>query len=80
VLQDSTLRFSHRGQPVGVKGMNGFVSQVEFADGKVWVPNRQDLQNQLLLRVLAPSAEEQRLSDLYRKKGAAALINELKKF
>jgi len=29
---------------------------------------------------LAPSAEEQRLSDIYRRKGMAALIEELKKF
>jgi hypothetical protein len=60
--------------------MEGFVSQVEFADGKVWVPNRQSLENAALLRVLAPSAEEQRLADLYRKKGLQPLVDELKKF
>jgi hypothetical protein len=80
VLQDTSLRFSHDGEPVAVQGMAGFVSQVEFADGKVWVPNRQNLQNAMLLKVLAPSAEEQRLSDLYRKKGLNALVEELKKF
>jgi hypothetical protein len=53
---------------------------VEFADGKMWVPNRQNLENAALLNVLAPSAEEQRLSDLYRKKGIQALVEELKKF
>jgi hypothetical protein len=53
---------------------------VEFADGKVWVPNRQNLENALLLKVLPPSNEEQRLSDLYCTKGIGALIEELKKF
>jgi len=80
VLQDSALKFSHQGEPVVVQGVAGFVSQVEFADGKLWVPNRQNLQNAMLLKVLAPSAEEQRLSDLYRKKGLQALVAELKKF
>jgi hypothetical protein len=80
VLQDSELRFSRNGQPVNIRQMTGFVSQVEFADGNVWVPNRQSLENAALLRVLAPSNEEQRLSDLYRKKGIQALVEELKKF
>jgi hypothetical protein len=80
VLQDTTLRFSANGQPVDIQNMTGFVSQVEFADGKVWVPNRQSLDNALLRRVVGPSAEEQRLSDLYRRKGLDALLEDLKKF
>lgn len=80
VLQDSALRFSRNGQPVSIQSMTGFVSQVEFADGKVWVPTRQSLQSPELQKVLAPSAEEQRLSELYRKKNLDALIQELKKF
>jgi hypothetical protein len=80
VLQDTSLRFSRDGEPVAVQAMAGFISQVEFADGKVWVPNRRSLENAMLLKVLAPSAEEQRLSDLYRKKGLPALIEELRKF
>ena len=80
VLQDSTLRFSHKNKGVEVQSMGGFVSQVEYADGGVWVPNRVNLENQTLLRVLAPSPEEQRLSDLYRKKGVSALVDELRKF
>ena len=78
LLQQSTLNFSVKGQPVNVQKMVGFVSQVEFADGKIWVPNRQD--NALLLKVLPPSAEEQRLTDLYRKRGIDALAAELGKF
>ena len=60
--------------------MTGFVSQVQFASGKVWVPNRQNLENAALLGVLAPSAEEQRLSALYLKRGLPALTEELKRF
>jgi|SRR5579871_95874 len=80
VLQDTELRFSLHSEPVNIRKMTGFVSQVEFTDGKVWIPNRQNLENAALLTVLAPSAEEQRLSDLYRKKGLQALVDELHKF
>jgi hypothetical protein len=80
VLQDTELHFSRNGEPVNIRKMTGFVSQVEFADGKMWVPNRQNLENNALLTVVAPSPEEQRLSDLYRKKGLQALVEELKKF
>jgi hypothetical protein len=78
LLQETTLNFSSKGQPVNVRNMVGFVNQVEFADGKIWVPNRQD--NALLLKVLPPSAEEQRLTDIYRKRGVDALAAELGKF
>jgi hypothetical protein len=80
VLQDTALRFTREGRPVDIQGMSGFVSQVQFADGKVWVPNRQNLQNASLMQVLPPSAEEQRLTDLYRTKGLNALVEELKKY
>lgn len=80
VDQDTELRFARNGEPVSVRKMTGFVSQVEFTDGKVWVPSREDLESTALLRVLAPSAEEQRLADMYAKKGLTALIEELKKF
>jgi hypothetical protein len=60
--------------------MTGFVSQVEFADGHVWVPSRQDLISSPLLRILAPSPEEQRLADIYSKKGLAALTAELSRY
>ena len=80
LLQETTLNFSAKGQPVSVSKMVGFVNQVEFADGKIWVPNRQNLDNALLLKVLPPSAEEQRLTDIYRKRGIDALTAELGKF
>ena len=84
VLQDTALRFSRLsndgGAPVSIAGMTGFVGQVEFADGKVWIPNRESLANAQLLGILEPSPEEQRLTDLYRKKGPKALADELNKF
>ena len=80
LVQDTELRFSRRGEPVTIEKMTGFVSQVQFASGKVWVPNRQNLENAALLGVLAPSAEEQRLSALYLKRGLTALTEELKRF
>jgi len=80
VLQDTALRFSRNaGEPVSIASMTGFVSQVEFADGTAWVPNRLALQVSGLLRVVAPSPEEQRLADLYRTKGLNAVVEELRK-
>jgi hypothetical protein len=81
VRQENSLAFSAKGQPFTIRNVTGFVSQVEFADGKVWVPNRQSLEsNALLLEVLAPSVEEERLANLYVTKGIGALADELKKY
>ena len=80
LLPDTTLKFSRTGKPVEIQGMTGFVSQVEFADGKVWVPSREDLKSSALLRVMAPSPEEQRLADIYSKRGLAALVAELNRY
>lgn len=78
--QDTQLTFSRDKKPVNIQSMTGFVSQVEFADGKVWVPNRESLAKVLLDKVMPPSAEEQRLTNLYRTRGPNALVEELKKF
>ncbi len=80
LLQDTALRFSHTGRPIEIEGMTGYVSKVEFADGRVWVPSRRDLDSSPLLRVTAPSPEEQRLTDIYSKKGLAALVSELGRY
>ncbi len=81
VLRDTSLRFAiPSGEPVVVDGMTGFVTQVEFADGGIWVPERSSLEAAKLLSILAPSPEEQRLTDLFRTKGLAALVDELRKF
>jgi hypothetical protein len=78
--QDTALKFSRGGRPIEIDGMTAYVSQVEFADGHVWVPSRHDLDSSPLLRVTAPSPEEQRLADIYAKKGLAALIAELNRY
>jgi hypothetical protein len=80
LLQDTTMKFSSNGQPVNIRRMTGYVSEVQFADGKVWVPSRENIESTLLGRVLAPSPEEQRLTELYRRKGLDALVQELNKF
>lgn len=80
VSQDTQLTVSRDRKPVNIQSMTGFVSQVEFADGKVWVPTRDSLSNAMLDKVMAPSVEEQRLTEIYRTRGLPALIQELKKF
>jgi hypothetical protein len=65
---------------VSIRGATGFVSRVQFADGKVWVPSRADLERFSLTRVLPASAEEQRLDDIYVKRGLEALVRELGKY
>lgn len=76
IAQDTGLRFSER---AGIKGMTGFVNSVEFADGRFWIPSRAAMSNGVL-DALAPSPEEQRLVQIYRKKGLKALIEELNHF
>jgi hypothetical protein len=81
ILESATLKFPQRGsQPLAIEGMTGFVSSVEFSDGSVWIPTRADLASGQLQRVIAPSDEEQRLVQIYRKKGIKALVAELNKF
>ena len=60
--------------------MSGFISTVGFADGSYWIPSRAALGDSRLRRVISPSPEEQRLTQIYQKKGLSGLIEELKKF
>jgi len=81
ILENTTLKFPQRGGvQLAIESMTGFVSSVEFADGSLWIPSRSDLNAPQLQRVVAPSDEEQRLVQIYRKKGIKALIAELNKF
>jgi hypothetical protein len=77
VLQETALRFPER---TGIKAMTGFVNSVEFADGHFWIPTRAEMATGTLQSALGPSGEEQRLVQLYRKKGLKALVEELRKF
>ncbi|MCE5306745.1 MAG: hypothetical protein LLG20_03800, partial [Acidobacteriales bacterium] len=81
VRQETSLRFNSRtGPPLAIRGIKGYVSQVQFAGGDTWIPSRASLEAARLLGTVAPSAEELRLTELYRKRGLTALVEELKKF
>jgi hypothetical protein len=80
LLPDTALKVSRQGRPMEIAGMTGFVSEVEFADGQVWVPSRDEINASPLLRIMAPSPEEQRLADIYSRRGLAALITELNRY
>jgi hypothetical protein len=69
VRQDASLRFQ---EPLAIQSMTAFVASVEFAGGGQWIPKRNTL--------IPASPEEQRLLQIYNKKGLDALIEELKKF
>ncbi len=75
VVEDAALRFT-----TPVESMSAFVSTVGFADGSYWIPTRASLDDARLRRIVAPSPEEQRLTQIYLKKGLAGLVEELKKF
>jgi hypothetical protein len=74
LVQDVTLRFTQPGgAAIPIQEMTAAVTSVEFGDGTMWVPERSS-------RWPTPSPEEQRLSELYRKRGIDALVAELNRF
>jgi hypothetical protein len=84
VTEPGTLRFSHgTGQPMLIGAVMAFVDNVEFTDGNLWIPTRHDIteatDDLVLRRALAASPEQQRLAEIYRKKGINALAVELKR-
>ena len=83
MTEPGTLRLSHpTGQPMSIDALYAFVNDVEFADGKLWIPSRADIDaatdDPLLRRALANSPEEQRLAEIYRHKGMSGLADELR--
>jgi hypothetical protein len=83
MTEAGTLRFSHpSGQPMVIDALLAFVNDVEFADGKLWIPSRNDIDeataDPALRRALATSPEQQRLADIYRRKGIVGLTEELR--
>ena len=73
--RDGALRFSlPGGAPASVLGLTGFVSSVEFADGGLWLPTRQALENPRLRAVLPLSGEQERLVKLSRRRPSSAVI------
>jgi hypothetical protein len=84
MTESGTLRFSHpAGQPMSIGALLAFVNDVEFADGKLWIPSRADIDeataDPLLHRALATSPEEQRLAEVYRRSGMSGLAEELQR-
>jgi hypothetical protein len=84
MTEQGTLRFSHpEGSPMIIGALMAFVNDVEFADGKLWIPSRTDIDqatsDPLLRRALATSPEQQRLAEIYRRKGIAGVQEELRK-
>jgi hypothetical protein len=82
--QPGTLRFSQpAGQPMVIGALMTFVNDVEFTDGKLWIPSREDIDHAtsdpVLRRELSTSPEQQRLTELYRRKGMSGLAEELKR-
>lgn len=74
VVQDVTFRFTQPGgQPIAIQDVTAYLSSVEFSDGNLWVPERS-------AKAPTLSPEEQRLTDLYRKKGIDSLVQELERF
>ncbi len=84
MTEGSTLHlFRSAGQPVAIGSLTAFVSDVEFADGGHWIPSRADIlgatKSIALRRALFNSPEQQRLADIYRRKGIGGLTAELKR-
>jgi hypothetical protein len=84
MTEPATLRFSHpTGQPMVINGLLAFVNDVEFVDGKLWIPSRTDIEeatpDPALRRALAVSPEQQRLAEVYRRRGMSGLAEELRK-
>jgi hypothetical protein len=78
------LRFSRpQGGPLAIQSVLTFVNDVEFGDGQLWIPSRNDIaeatSDPILRRALANSPEQQRLANIYRRRGIAGLAEELLK-
>ena len=78
------LRFSRSAGPnISIASLMAFVSDVEFADGKLWIPSRSDIDqatsDPILRQAMANSPEQQRLAQVYRRRGITGLAEELKK-
>lgn len=66
-----------QGLPLKIESLTGFIQQVEFTNGDVWVPGSTFREEARLSRLLPGSLEEQRLSEIYRRRGLNALVEEL---
>lgn len=71
IERDQAYRVSAGGQrPVEFAEVSGFIGLVEFDDGEIWVPSKP---------VSMVTGEQQRLAEMYRRKGIDAVLAELKR-
>lgn len=61
-----------------IRSMTAYVRSVQLDDDRVWVPTRDALEESRLLDAVPVSAEEERLSQLYRQRGPEAVAQELR--
>ncbi len=73
IRKDHTLRFARP-----VTGLTAYPSMVEFNDGDLWVPPQSAMRDPRLASVLPVSGEMMRLAGLYRRKGLAAVVQQLR--
>lgn len=73
------LLLADPGHDVEIEAMTAYVRSVELEDESLWVPTRSALEESRLLEIVPVSAEEQRLSELYRLRGPAIVVEELEK-
>ncbi len=78
--QQFAFRSARHGPGPTIEGMSVYVRHAQFSDGRIWIPSRSDLEAASLLDVVPVSAEEQRLTGLYRERGPDAVTEELRKF
>jgi len=70
VVRDQAYRVTSASGPVEFAEVSGFVGLVECDDGEIWVPSKP---------VAQVTGEQQRLAEMYRRKGLEAVVTELKK-
>lgn len=83
--QDGVLQFheqnptpaGNRDLPIKLGEMVAFVSQVQFADGSIWMPNRYAANAPAEIRRLRVTPEQQRLASVYLRQGVDALVADL---
>lgn len=85
VQQEGVLQFheqnptpgGNRELPIKLGEMVGFISQVQFADGTIWMPNRYAPGTPAPMRRLRITPEQQRLASVYLRQGLDALVADL---
>ncbi len=73
------IRSGSEGKPLEIDAMSAYVRSADLEDGSLWVPSRVALEQSRLLESIPVSAEEQRLSQLYRERGPDAVVEELQR-